>query len=405
MSGPLAGIRVLEFTSGAFGGMCGMVLGDLGASVIKVEGLDGEPLRYGNMPGRTYATDTSQESYKWLAWNRSKRSLSVDIKQQEGLEVALKLADRADVLVQSFRPGVMERLGLGYADLSKRNSRLIYCSLSGYGEEGPLAHRICGDMWAQAFGGVIAAQGTEGQPPYLNSVALSDHAGAVISAFGVLAALFARERTGQGQKISNNLVNSVMFMQSTEIAAYLMDDIKMVRRGRGWLCGQFPFGAFRAKDRDVVSVFGSRDEWPKLCDVLGMPELGRDPRYDTQEKREALKHELYPHLDAAFSQRTAAEWVSIFRASKMRVDPAQTYDEMCVHPQTQANDILLTQEHPNRGKLRSVGVPVKFEKTPARPDAPPPLLGQHTRDILAELGYDAARISELTSRGVVRLAE
>jgi crotonobetainyl-CoA:carnitine CoA-transferase CaiB-like acyl-CoA transferase len=396
MPPPLQGIKVLDFGVAYASPFGAMMLGDMGADVIKIERIEGESIRRGRaaaMDDLDIVTGQEPDAPSFIAVNRSKRCLAIDIRQERGREIILQLAKDVDVIIECFRPGVMDRLGLGYGDLSKVNPRIIYCSQSGFGEEGPLARKIGGDMWAQAMGGVVSYQGSPGGPPYLTGVSFVDQGTPAIMAFGIMVALYVRERTGIGQHLTTSLLQSVMHMQTVETSDYLIDGILKTKMGRG-LGGLMPAGAYRAKDGDVITIYGSGSQWPTLCKILGIEHLENDPRFSTDEKRVEHREELYPILDEAFSKKTRAEWQKLFKEAKMRCDPSLNYEELFSHPHIEANKMVIS-------KIKNLAPPVKFKTTQAMPHRSSPLLGQHTEEILLALGYSAADIHELEKQGVI----
>ena len=407
---PLKGIQVIDFSQAYSAPLCGMMLGDMGAEIIKVERLQGEAIRRGRAAGMDDLADGEEkesDSSVFLAINRSKKSLAMDVRQEEGKEIALKLAKRADVIIENFRPCVMERPGLGYDEISKINPRIVYASLTGWGEKGPLARRIGGDMWAQAMGGVVSRQGRPDGPPSLTGVSFVDQGTAVIMAFGIMVALFARERTGIGQHMSTNLLHGVLHMQSTEISEYLIDHMLITKVGRGFPPHIVPppAGVYPAKDGDVVTIFGMGKQWPVFCKILGIEHIEEDPKFATDQERTKNREELYSILDRAFSKKTRAEWQQIFREAKLRCDPCLNYKELFDHAQVDANEMVTTLHHPVRGSLKLVNTPIQLSKTPAKPHIPPPLLGEHTREILLQLGYDEKQIDYLITKKIIKVSE
>ncbi len=390
---PFEGIKVLDFSQAMFGPVCTRLLGDLGADVIKVEPLGGDFTRL---------TPDGGDSTAFLCCNQSKRSLTINLKDARGLEIVSRLATEADVLVQNFRPGVMKELGLDYEKLSKINPKLIYGSFYMYGETGPLVHRRGADIWAQAMTGLVASQGSPDGPPYLAGHFFLDYGGAALNAFAIATALFMRERTGVGQEVTNNLISSGAFLQEYAISYYLIEGRLFKKGGRGAASGIFPYGAYPAKDGDVVTMFGQDDEeWVTVCSILGIEYLLADPRYDSHEKRVQRKFELYPILDEAFRKKTRAEWQELFRQHGLRCDPCLDYAEFLAHPQFKANDMITETNHPQYGKLRMLASPINFKGIGAIKRRHPPILGEHTTEILGGLGYGDEQIEKLRQDGVV----
>jgi CoA:oxalate CoA-transferase len=405
MTQPLEGVKILDFSMALAAPLGALLLADMGAEVIKIERIQGEPQRRGLPAGMDDVIDSSAGAVdvgSWMMLNRGKKDLAINLKRERAKEIIIKLVKDADVLLHSFRPGVMERLGFDYETVSKVNPKIIYCSLSGYGETGPLAHRVGGDMWAQAMSGMISIQGSPHGPPYMVGFPLVDCASGMMTAYAIMVALFVRERTGIGQELSLNLINVAMYLQSMQLAAHLADGKKLYKEGRGMVDQPPPFAPFRAKDGDVLTIFGMDPLWPDFCKLLGREDLAHDPRFINDQTRREHREEVYPLLDEAFSKKTRAEWQKIFREAKMRVDPCLTYEELCSHPQVEANEMIVTMDHPVRGKLKTLGVPVKFKKTPGNPQNPSPFLGQHTQEILLQLGYTIEEIAELKAEGVVK---
>ncbi|MBF8264492.1 MAG: hypothetical protein HW384_356 [Dehalococcoidia bacterium] len=392
---PLEGFKILDFSQVAFGPVCTRLLGDLGADVIKVEPLEGEFSRL--------TSKRKGESMSFLTSNRSKRDICLNLNDPRGKDIALEIAGKVDVIVQNFRPGVMARLGLDYVAVRKINPRVIYASFSMYGETGPLAHRRGGDPWAQGFTGMVASQGSPEGPPYLAGHLVVDYTGAALNAFGIVTALLMRERTGLGQEITNNLTNSGVYIQDTAICTYLNDGVLLKKGGRGNAQGMFPYGTYPAKDGDVVTIFGQDDdEWVTFCQILGIEYLLADSRYDTAQKRVERKFEIYPILDEAFRKKTRAEWAKLFSEHKLRCDPCLDYAELVQHPQFKENDLVVELDHPNEGRLKMLGMPINFMGIgPIKPNRPPPLLGEHTRQILLEMGHDPEEIAILHEEGVI----
>jgi formyl-CoA transferase len=407
MASPLAGIKVLDFSIAVAAPFGGAMLADMGAEVIKIERVNGEAQRLGLPAGMDDVLDTgiaegAADNADWMAFNRGKKDLAIDIRHEKGREIVLKLARDADIILQSFRPGVADRLGIGYEAISKINPRIVYCSFSGYGDTGPVAHRAGGDMWSQAMSGIVSLLGYPGGAPQMLPFPACDHVGGMLVAYAVMTALFVRERTGAGQAVTVNNLDAALYLQFSGFAEYLTDGKMPHKSGRGY--GVPPFGPFRAKDGDVLTIFGTGPMWPTFCRIVGVEHLAHDPRFATDDARTENREEIGRLLDEAFSRKTRAEWSEIFRGAKMRCDPCLTYEETCAHPQLEANEMICTVNHPARGEVKMLGLPVKLRKTPGRPQGPSPLLGQHTEEILLKLGYTLEDIAGLEAEGVIRTA-
>ena len=407
MVSPLEGIKVLDFSIAVAAPFGGTMLADMGAEVIKIERVQGEAQRLGLPAGMDDVLDTSvvekmPDTASWMAFNRGKKDLAIDIRTDKGKEIIMKLAAEIDVVLQSFRPGVAERLGIGYEDISKINPKVIYCSFSGYGETGPVAHRAGGDMWSQAMSGIVSLMGYPGGAPQMLPFPACDHVGGMLVAYAVMTALFARERTGQGQALTVNNLDAAMYLQFSGFAEYLTNGVMPYKSGRSY--GAPPFGPFRAKDGDVLTIFGTGPMWPDFCKLIGVEHLANDPKFNTDEARRENREEIGRLLDEAFSRKTRTEWQQIFREARMRCDPCLTYEEVCAHPQLEANEMIYTTDHPSRGEVKMLGLPVKLKKTPGKPQGPSPQLGQHTAEILLRLGYSKEDITELEAEKVIRTA-
>ena len=395
--GLLTGLQVLDFSQFAFGPVATRLLADLGADVIKVEPLEGDFSRL--------TAEPFVDSITFICTNLNKRSFSVNLKDERGLEAVKRLCERADVLVENFRPGTMDRMGLGYEELSKINPGLVYGSFSMFGESGPLSHRRGGDMWAQAFAGFVTSQtDPDGdQSPWVNGHNVIDYGGGAVNAYSLMAALWHRERTGRGQKVTNNLVNTAVLMQWPAIAHYLSEGIEFRKEGRGGVRSRFPYAAYPASDGYVLTIFGQDDtEWRIVCEILEIEDVLDDPRYDTVEKRNAARLDLYPVLDEAFSKHTREEWQDRFRARQLRCDPCLNYEEFTEHGQFLENSLAVTVDDPRDGELVMPASPVRFSDFPPPKTARhSPILGEHTEEVLAALGYDGEEIEILSEEGAV----
>ncbi len=390
----LEGVRVLDFTQAVYGALATQLLGDAGADVIKVEPLWGD---FGRLSREAHGGDSTM----WLGVNRSKRSLTIDLTREDGKATIREMVPSCDIVIHNFRPSTATKLGIDFESIRQLNDRIVHISLLAWGPTGPMSRWGGGDMWAQAFGGVVATQGTEGGTPYLSGIAFVDHGGAALAAFTVLAALRRRDNSGEAQEVTSSLLDTVLFMQAGQVGDYLIEDMNIVRAGRGWR-ENFPYGAYTASDGDVVTIHGADDTtWKTLVTMLGIEELLEDPRYATAEDRQRLRAELYPKLDAGFATKTRAEWQTIFHANHMRCDPCLTYSELFNHPQTIENDIVLEWERGSEPARRTIGVPYAIGGERPKPERPPPARGQHSREVLEDFGLDAAAIDALVGGGTV----
>jgi crotonobetainyl-CoA:carnitine CoA-transferase CaiB-like acyl-CoA transferase len=376
---PLEGIRVVDLTSYIAGSYGAMMLADLGATVIKVESLEGDSFR--ELPG-------------FFGWNRGKRSIALNLKTPEGREIVERLAAEADVVMENWRPGVADRLGVGHAHLMARNPRLIYCSVTAFGSTGPYVDRPGFDPLLQAMGGLMTLQGFGGPPQYLRT-APTDYFTASLAAQAVVTALFVRERTGGGQRIETSLLRGVLALQSGIAIDYptkptLLRDNPTYRLYKG-SDGQWFFVAC-----------GNQSFWAKLCKAMDMPDFVDDPRFGSWLLRLQNNQALLPILEKRFAEKTRAEWLEILATHDIPAAPVKTVLEFMDDPVVQHHDMVHEYEHPEVGRLRVMGQPLVFGDTPTRDPGPPPTLGQHTDQVLAEAGYDAAAITRLREKKIVR---
>ena len=393
--GPLEGVRVLDFTIFQQGPQASLVFADMGADVIKVEAP-----RFGDLGRVLGMTGEDRFSPYFFAHNRGKRSITLDLKTEEGKRICHQIAERSDVAIHNFRPGVMERLGLGYDDLRAVNPRIIYGHASGWGSKGPRAKHPAFDLAAQAQGGIIGVTGEPDGYPLPAGAAIADYVGAMNLALSVISALFVRERTGKGQMIETSLLGGQVAMQAWEIQ-YFMTHGWVKKAGRGHHYLPTIWRVFKTADSYVVVGGVQENRWPAFCKAVGMPEIEEDPRFAKFMERMSNIDELYALLDEAFLKKSNAEWMELLKAADCICGPVATYDELVDDPQVRANEYIVDVDHPTRGRISTVGAPWRFSETPAEVAATAPELGQHTEEVLQELGYSWEQIEALREKGTL----
>jgi formyl-CoA transferase/CoA:oxalate CoA-transferase len=395
-TGPLTGLRVLDLSRILSGPFATMILADLGADVVKLENpTGGDDTREWAPP---YQGD--QSAY-FLSINRNKRGIAVDLKSGAGREIAVRLADGADVLVENFRPGAAARLGLGYPELSARNPRLVYASISGYGQTGPDADLPGYDAIAQALGGVVSVTGESTGPPVRVGTPVADLGAAMWAAIGVLAALHARSTSGRGDWIDISLLDGQIAWLTYVAGGYFASG-EVPRRYGSAHPTIVPYQALRTSDGYLMVAVGNDSLWQRFAPLIGLPELAADTRFATNPDRVVHRDELIPLIETALASRPSADWAAELSRAGIPAGAINSVDKALAHPQVLARDMVLTTEHPTAGTLRMPGSPVRLSGHTATVRRPPPLLGEHTDEVLSELGYSAAAIVSLRQSGVVR---
>jgi formyl-CoA transferase len=383
---PLEGIRILDLTRAMAGPFCTMMLGDLGADVIKVErpGRGDESRGWGPpFVGKPYGPYPGESAY-FLSANRNKRSITVNLKDRKGADIVRQLAAKSDVLVENFRTGVLDDMGLGYEQLRSVNARLIYCSISGYGRTGPFADRPGYDFIIQAEGGFMGITGPEEGPPYRTGMPIVDITAGMFSSTAILAALRARDLTGEGQMIDLSLLDTQIALLANVASNFLVGGQEPPRLGNAHP-NIAPYEAFRARDRWFALAAANQRQWTVLCDVIGQPELRDDPRFADNNSRIENLVALRQILGSAFQSRDAQDWLDEFRRADLPCAPINTIPEAFTHPQAEARGLVTGIEHPTAGMVRFPGFPYKLSGTPASVRLPPPMLGEHTEEVLVEL--------------------
>jgi crotonobetainyl-CoA:carnitine CoA-transferase CaiB-like acyl-CoA transferase len=400
---PLDGIRVVDWTIWQQGPVASVMLADLGADVIKVEE------RVGGDPGRgilrAQGLDlTDRPNFYFEANNRNKRSIAVDLKKPEGVEIVRRLADRADVFVQNFRQGVAARLGLGAATLCARNPRLVYASATGYGPEGPESGAPSFDYLGLARSGIMLSAGEPDDEPLAIAGGIADQMGAIMLAYGVLAALFARERTGRGQEVDASHLGSMSWLQGLGLSARLMLGRALPRQSRKYATNPL-WNHYRCADDQWIALSMLQPDryWTRLCDVLEIPDVATDARFATMLDRMMNAGDCIRVLDEVFAKRPRAEWIERLRqGGDFIYSIVNSVDDLPDDPQMRANGYVTEFEHPSFGATRIVGIPVRLGDTPGSIRTAAPEFGQHTEEILTEeLGYSWEDVGRLKESEVV----
>lgn len=393
--GPLAGVRVLDLTRVLAGPMASQLLGDLGADIIKVE-----PPGMGDET-RGFAPFLGTESHYFVSLNRGKRSVVLDLTKPEGADILRALARKADVLVENFRPGVMDRFGLGADVLMADNPRLVYCAISGFGLTGPLRDKPSFDIVTQAMSGVLSVNGEKGRPPVKLGIPIGDLSGGIFGAISILSALHERGATGRGRLIDVSLFDGTMSLLGylSQLAFLTGEDPKPVGNAHPSVV---PYDAFPAADGAIVIACLADRFWPKLCAALGIPETGADPRFATLALRRENRALIEPRISAITAARTVAEWERVLLEHDVPHAPVLGVRAALAHPQAQARGMVAEVEHPTAGTLRLLGRPIKFPGEDQAALKPPPALGQHSAEVLREeLGMAEEAIEDLRRRGII----
>jgi crotonobetainyl-CoA:carnitine CoA-transferase CaiB-like acyl-CoA transferase len=392
---PLAGVRVIDLTRVLAGPFCAMALGDMGAEVIKIE----EPGKGDDTRG--WPPFAGGEATYFLSVNRSKKSLTLNLKAPEGQEILGRLIARADVVLENFRPGTMDRLGLGCEALRAANPRLIYCAISGFGESGPEASRAGYDLIVQGESGVMDLTGFADGPPVKVGNSIADLVAGMAAAQGIALALLARERTGRGQKVEIGMLDVMASLLTYQAGLYWNAAGRPTRRGNQHP-SIVPYEVFRAQDAYLTVGVANESLWERFCGALGRPDLVRDPRFDTVANRLANREPLVAILNDALGTRPADAWLAALERAGVPAGRIKTVAEVCESPHLRARGMAVTLDHPKAGAVIAMGVPIRLHDTPGAATLPPPLLGQHTEEILTGLlRMDRTRVDALRAAGVV----
>jgi crotonobetainyl-CoA:carnitine CoA-transferase CaiB-like acyl-CoA transferase len=388
-------VRVLDLTRVLAGPFCSMILGDMGAEVIKVE----EPGKGDDT--RSWPPFLGGEATYFLSVNRNKQSLTLNLKAPEGRAILQKLARKSDVVLENFRTGTMERLGLGYKTLAKLNPRLVYCAISGFGESGPEAARAGYDLVVQAESGIMDITGFEDGPPVKVGTSIADLVAGMSAAHGVTLALLARHRTKRGQKVEISMQDAMAALLTYQAGIYFGTGSKPGRRGNKHP-SIVPYEVFRAADAYLTLGVANNSLWERCCAALDHPELTKDPRYATEAARVQNRDVLVPRLNEILGTRPADDWLKRFEEVGVPAGRIRTVAEVCESAHLKARGMIVTLPHPKAGALRVLGVPVRLHATPGKAATAPPLLGQHTERVLGKvLGVKRTEVARLRKAGVV----
>jgi len=386
---------VLDLTRVLAGPFCSMMLGDMGAEVIKVE----EPGRGDDTRG--WPPFAGGEATYFMAVNRNKRSLTLNLKAPEGREILKRLAVRSDVLLENFRPGTMERLGLGYAEIAALNPRLVYCAISGFGESGPEASRPGYDLIIQGESGLMDLTGFPDGPPVKVGTSIADLVSGLMGAHGVVLALLARRRTRRGQKVEVAMLDVIASLLTYQAGIYFGTGQRPGRRGNAHP-SIVPYEVFKARDAYLTIGAANDSLWERCCGALGHPELARDSRFDTMAARVKNREVLVALFNEILSERPAHDWLRVLDAAGVPAGLIKRVDEVCESPHLRARGMIVDLPHPTAGSVTGMGVPVKLHATPGEAVSPPPTLGQHTTEILTRLlRFKRAEVDRLRTAGIV----
>ena len=392
---PLDGIKVVDLSAALTGPFCTQLLADFGAEVLKIE-----PPGKGDMLRAFGPPYLKGESPYFLLTNRNKRGITLDITKEKGREILIRLAKDADVFIENYRPSVKKKLKIDYDTLKEINPRLIYCSISGFGQTGPYAERAGFDPIAQGMSGIASITGWKHTGPVRVGVAIGDSLGGIFAAYGILMAIIERERSGQGQRVETSLLEGLISVLGFQAAKFFATGERPEPLGNdhGMVS---PYGTFKTKDSFINIAAGNQGMWERLAEALGLGHLIREERFRTVPDRVTNRSELGKLLEEKLGEKTTKEWGEILNEVGVANGPILHIDEVFQDPQVLHQEMLVEMDHPTIGKIKNIGFPVKLSRTPAAVRRPPPLLGQHTEDLLKELGYGPQEIETLRKEKII----
>ncbi len=392
----LEGIRVLDLTRALAGPFCTLMLGDYGADVIKIEiPGTGDDTRHWGPPF------VGEESAYFLSINRNKRSLTLNFKEPEAIDVFLKLVKDSDVVVENFTPGVMARFGLDYETIKKVNHKIVYCSISGFGQTGPYQNRPAYDQIMQGISGIMSLTGEPGGEPQKVGIAVTDIGAGMWSAFAIMAAIFHRDQKGDGQYIDISMMDAQVAWLTYQAATYFANEAPPERLGAAHPT-LVPYQAFMCQDGKYINVaVGSERIWERFCQGMKMPEMKENPQYATNRDRVRNRAEIVPNLQKIFLTRPVNEWVQDLQEFNVPCGPINDLADVFSDPQLLHRKMFVEMAHPTLGSIKQTGIPIKFSLTPGGLDRHPPLLGEHNSELLQELGYSDADIERLARQEII----
>jgi formyl-CoA transferase/CoA:oxalate CoA-transferase len=393
---PLEDVTVLDLSHALAGPFCSTMLADFGATVIKLE-----PAGAGDIARSWGPPLPGGETSYFVSLHRNKKGIEVDLKHPRGTDLFFRMVERCDVVLENYRVGVLTRLGLGYEAAAARNPGIIYCSVSGFGQDGPYRDRAALDLILQAESGMISVTGEPGGHGVRCGVSIADMTAGMYAAYGIMLALRVKEKTGRGQAIDVSMLEGQLSLLGSMIGAYFADGEAPAPMGTAYKA-LLPYQTFRTKTRDLALAVGSEKLWKVFCPVIGRPDMTDDPRYRTNADRVKNRDSLIQALQDVFSTRTYEEWEAVLLAAGVPMGAINSIGQVVEHPQVAARGTLVEMDHPRAGKVKMVGAPVRLSKTPGSVRTPAPMLGEHTDEVLRDLlGLGKDEITDLRNAGAL----
>ena len=394
MGSPLEGLKILDMTRFLSGPFCTMLLGDMGAQVMKVE-----PPGVGD-DTRAWAPFIGGQGTYFLSTNRNKKSICVDTRQKQGVDVLKRLINKVDVFVENFKPGLMDRLGMDFPAIAVLNPRLIYCSISGFGQTGPYRDRPGYDQILQGMSGLMSITGTEESGPVRVGLAIGDILTALFATYGILCALHARERTGKGQWVTTSILEATVGILTMQAGKFFATNQPPGPAGNDHPVIS-PYGVYRTQDKPINIAVGTETMWKNFCRIIGLPEMEQTLKFKQNNDRVKNREELRLLIEKALASKTQDEWVEALNQAGIPCGPIYTLDQVFKDPQVLHQKMLLEVEHPKVGKIPMTGLPVQLSENPPQVFLPPPVLGEHTAAVLRDFGFAAEEIDHLFADKVI----